>query len=277
MKISIVTPSWNQGRYFRRCLESIRPTPGVTVEHIVLDNCSDDETPALLAEFAARDDGVERRFIIEKDEGQTRAINDGLRLATGDIVCWLNTDEWYADGALAAVAAHFAESPETDFLYGNCTFVDDDGAVVKERRSLGFNPTMLLYYGCFISSAAAFVRRRVVDENELLDPEFRVAMDYEWYTRLAARGYRFAHVPDTLAFFTWHASNISIVHKARSFEERLKIQRTFGGIPVPAPLRPASAKVLRAYWKARRGLQASVTSRTDDRHGPRGLRQATGA
>ena len=269
MKISIITPSWNQGRFFRRCLESIRVTPGVAVEHIVLDNCSTDNTRDLLAEFAARDDGVERHFIIEKDDGQTRAINDGLRMATGDVVCWLNTDEWYAEDTLTKVTQHFIASPTTDFLYGNCTFVDSGGNVLKVRRSLPFNPSMLLYYGCYISSASAFVRRRVVDEGHLLDPNFRVAMDYEWYVRLATLGYKFAHIPDALAFFTWHQNNISMVHKDRSFEERLLIQRTFGKLPLPDVMRPVSARLLRKFWKGCRGIQALLTSLPNDGHGPR--------
>lgn len=269
MKISIITPSWNQGRFLRRCLESIRVPLGARVEHIVLDNCSTDETQDLLAEFAERDDGVERRFIIEKDDGQTRAINDGLRLATGDILCWLNTDEWYAEGTLELVARHFATSPATDFLYGNCTFVDVSGNLVKTRRSLPFDQSMLLYYGCYISSAAAFVRRSVVDRDLLLDPEFRVAMDYEWYVRLAANGYRFAHTPEVFAYFTWHQSNISLLHKKRSFEERLLIQRQFGNLRLPEPIRPLGARILRNYWKGRRGIQRLCTPLKGDAHGPR--------
>lgn len=271
MKISIITPSWNQGQFFRRCLESIRVTPSASIEHIVLDNCSDDETSDLLKEFSVRDDGVERRFIVEKDEGQTRAINDGFRMATGDVVCWLNTDEWYADGALERVAQHFSSSPTTDFLYGNCTFVDRSGNLVKMRRSLAFNPTMLLYYGCYISSAAAFVRRSVVDNNDLLNSDFRVAMDYEWYVRLAAKGYRFAHIPEVFAYFTWHETNISMMQKDRSFEERLLVQRTYGGISLPDSMRPLSAHVLRKYWKSRRGIQALISPLHRDEHGPRGI------
>lgn len=270
MKISIITPSWNQGRFFRRCLESIQVTPSASIEHIVLDNCSDDETPDLLREFAARSDGVERRFIVELDEGQTRAINNGFRMATGDIVCWLNTDEWYAEGTLERVAQHFMTSPSTDFLYGNCTFVDKFGKTLKTRRSLPFNPTMLLYYGCYISSAAAFVRRSVVD-NELLNPDFRVAMDYEWYVRLAVKGYRFAHIPEAFASFTWHETNISMTQKERSFAERLLIQRAYGGYPMLDSIRPLSAHVLRKYWKARRGLQKMFSSLAHDEHGPRSI------
>jgi glycosyltransferase involved in cell wall biosynthesis len=271
IRITVVTPSWNQGPFLRRCLESIRPVSGVRLEHIVLDNCSSDETGRILAEFEARDDGVSRRFIVEKDEGQTRAINEGFSLATGDVICWLNTDEWYADDTLAKVAGHFRASPETDFLYGNCTFVDSDGKVVRARRSLGFDPAMLLYYGCYISSAAAFVRRRVIDDGELLDPEFRVAMDYEWYNRLAARGYRFAHIPDVLAYFTWHQNNISMRQRERSFEERLMVQRRFGSLSIPEAGRPAAARMLRTLWKARRRLRALSTAAAQDSHGPRGV------
>lgn len=255
MKISIVTPSWNQGRFLPRCLESIRIASGVEIEHIVLDNCSDDETPQLLAEFAGRDDGVERRFIIEKDEGQTRAINDGLRLATGDIVCWLNTDEWYAKETLAIVADYFLNNPKVDVLYGNCDFVDKDGQIVKRRRSFEFHPGMLLYYGCYISSCATFLRRRVIDDNEMLNPEFRVAMDYEWYTRLMLRGYRFAHIPISLASFTWHENNISTAQRGRSLIERRMIQQEYSKVLGPNGFRYLIFAGLGIYWRLWRGVR----------------------
>jgi len=270
VKISIVTPSWNQGKYLRRCLDSIKTAKNIDVEHILLDNCSDDGTQLLLEEFRSRNDGVDRKFFVRRDKGQTYAINDGFRIATGDVVCWLNTDEWFADGTLEKVGEYFKNSSDVDLLYGNCNFVDQSGRMVKERRSMSFNANMLLYYGCFISSAAAFVRRRVIEENEILNPDFRVAMDYEWYVRLATKGYKFAHETDTLSFFTWHDTNISVLNKQRSFEERLLIQRHFGKTKIPDVLRPVSAKLMRIYWMGRRQLRARLTPREKDKHGPRG-------
>ena len=255
MKISIVTPSWNQGRFFRRCLESIHTVPGVALEHIVLDNCSNDETPGLLAEFAARQDGVERRFIVEKDEGQTRAINDGFRMATGDVLCWLNTDEYYHDGTLETVANFLQLNPQVDVVYGDCDFVDADNRLVKRRRSFDFSASMLLYYGCYISSCATFLRRRIIDAGEFLDPDFRVAMDYEYYTRLAAHGYAFDHISKPLASFTWHEANISRQQKQRSREERSRIQATYSGIPGPDPLRRPIFDALAICWRGVRGLK----------------------
>lgn len=270
MKISIITPSWNQGRFLRKCLESIRVYPNIEVEHILLDNCSDDETPVILAEYMARDDGVDRHFVVELDAGQTQAINDGFRRATGDVICWLNTDEWYIGNALEKVADFFLENPDTDIFYGNCDFMDAEGSLVKRRRSMGFNKDMLLYYGCFISSAATFVRRKVIDEEQLLNNHYRVAMDYEWYVRLASLGYRFSHGVEALACFTWHETNISMMQRARSFEERLKIQKEFGNLSIPQFARAPVARALRAYWKAVRGAKRVVLPIGVDGHGPRG-------
>lgn len=254
-KISIVTPSWNQGRFLKRCLESIGSSPQVQVEHIVRDNCSDDETLSLLADYEARSDRVDRHFASQKDQGQTSAINTGFSMATGDIVCWLNTDEWYTEGALPLVASFFAENPTVDILYGNCNFVDSSGDLVKARKSFDFNQSMLLYYGCYISSCATFFRRRVIDEGHLLDPSFRVAMDYEYYVRLSALGYKFAHLATSLANFTWHESNISQKQKARSREERWQIQSRYSAIPGPPRVRKLAYQVLSKFWTAVRVIK----------------------
>lgn len=228
-KVSVISPSYNQGEFIQKCIDSVREQQGVVVEHIILDNCSTDNTIDLLDGYQKNPHGVDLKIIIEPDKGQTSAINNGFSLATGDIVCWLNTDEFYNPGTLALVDDFFKRHPDADILFGNCTFVDREGEVVKEKIEHGFNKNMLIYYGCYIPSCATFVRRRVIDQGCLLDESFRVCMDFDWYARLANAGFKFAHIPVSLAQFTWHETNISSSLVESRVEERHKVQLRYGG------------------------------------------------
>lgn len=252
MKISVVTPSFNQGRFIRNCLESVKSSLGVEVEHIILDNVSQDETADVLAEFRKRNDGVERKIIVEKDAGQTSAINAGFTMASGDVVCWLNTDETYYEDTLKTVAAFFKANPEIDICFGDCDFVDADGNIVKKRMSFPYNKSMLLYYGCYLPSCATFIRRRVIEDGQLLDPEFRVNMDFEYFVRLSRLGYKFQCIPKAMATFAWHDSNISNMFIERRRFERLTVQRRYSPIRLPEPFRTASFEVIRYSWIAAR-------------------------
>jgi len=261
MKISVITPSYNQGRFIERCLASVSAQKGdFAVEHIVMDNCSTDGSVDVIRHHQALSTCVEFRATIEADKGQTDAINKGLALATGDIVCWLNTDEWYEPGALACVVDFFSNHPEIDVVFGDCDFVDTDGKLVKKKREHFFSKSMLIFYGCFIPSCSTFVRRRVVDDGILLSPEFKVTMDLDWYVRMAQAGYCFSHIPATIACFTWHENNISSTFvDRRRFEKRL-VQDRYSGVPGPRWFRTIWYGILLRLWLAIRVITRSVAA-----------------
>jgi len=223
-----------------------------------MDNCSSDGTEALLAEYQANPGTVDVRIIIEADEGQTAAINRGFGMATGDIICWLNTDEYYADGALARVVKFFAEHPEIDVVFGDSEFVDEAGVLVKRKREYFFSESMLLYYGCFIPSCATFTRRRIIDSGIVLNPEFRVTMDFDWYVRIAKAGSLFEHVPETLASFTWHGANISATQAERRRHERRLIQDRYSGVGGGARFRTFIYEGMRYFWIGVRLLRRAI-------------------
>jgi len=251
MKISIVTASFNQGRFIDKCLNSVRAQQGdFSVEHIILDNCSTDATGESLANYQADSGTVDIQVFVEPDAGQTEAINKGFNLAKGDVVCWLNTDEWYEDGALAKVVDFFARHPEVDVLFGDCDFVDSDRKFMRHKREFFYSESMLVYYGCFIPSCATFIRRRVIDEGVILSPEFKVTMDFDWYVRIAKAGYRFAHLPFTLASFTWHDNNISSTFVERRFIERRLVQDRYSGVSGPDWFRNLTYAVMKKFWLA---------------------------
>jgi glycosyltransferase involved in cell wall biosynthesis len=257
MKITVVTASFNQGRFIEKCLASVRAQQGdFSVEHIILDNCSTDTTGEALANYQDVPGAVDVRVFVEPDGGQTAAINKGFSLAKGDVVCWLNTDEWYEDGALAKVADFFASHPEVDVVFGNCDFVDSTGNLVKRKREYFYSKSMLVYYGCFIPSCATFIRRRVIDKGYLLDESLRVCMDFEWYAHMAAAGYKFMHMSISLAKFTWHETNISSTtpHNLRH-QDFNRVRLRYGGYKMlPIPFRLFVFSILHYWWTGVRGV-----------------------
>ena len=243
MKFSIVTPNYNYGRFLKKALESVlaqADAPGAPeVEHIVIDGGSTDDSVAILkdwATFAAAQPAAKAgrysfQFVSEPDQGQTDAINKGLRRATGDIVAWLNADEWYLPGKLALAAAAFAQYPSTDFLYGEPLFVDKDGKPIRVRYGHRFSKFVLYGCCCYIASCASFWRRRLLDDGHYLDPFYKVIMDGEYYCRISKAGYSFRFLPATIAAFTWHDANVSTVLAERRNEEWRRIRE--GILPLP--------------------------------------------
>ncbi len=221
MRFSVVTPSLNQARYIRDCLAGVaaQRNGNVEVEHLVLDACSEDDTIAVLEQTN------DISWTSEADEGQTDAINKGFRRATGDWLMWLNADDYLLPGALEKVRDYVSAHPSADVIYGDCLFVDETGRTLREKREGSFDFNMLLFYGCYIPSTATFFRRDLIGRGLLLDPQFRNCMDTDYFLRLALAGARFGHLPELLAAFRWHDSNISTKFAERRKAERLQIQR----------------------------------------------------
>ena len=236
MKFSIVTPNYNYGRFLKKALESVFAQADAPrapqIEHIVIDGGSSDDSVQILKDWAdyvaaqpaAKAGRYSFSYVSEPDKGQTDAINKGLRRATGDVVAWLNADEWYEPGALAKMAEAFKRHPKADLIHGEVRFVRPDGSTIRVKRDHRFSGFVLLWVGCYLSSAATFWRRRVLDAGDYLDASYKVCMDYEYWVRLWRHGFKFGFVPDTIASFTWHGGNVSAVFATRRAQERHKVQ-----------------------------------------------------
>lgn len=223
MKFSIITPNLDYGRYLETCIESVlmQQSEGVEVEHIVMDAGSTDQSLEILARYP------HLIWASEPDRGMSDGINKGFRRATGDWLMWLNADDGLRPGALARVRA-FAEAHGTaDVIHGDCMFVDEEFREVRRKFEHGFDRFVLLLSGCYIPSTSCFYRRRIIEGGEYLDLDYKVNMDFEYYVRLAHKGYRFAYLPAPLANFRWHDGNTSTLLADRRFEERRMVQRRY--------------------------------------------------
>jgi glycosyltransferase involved in cell wall biosynthesis len=218
-KISIVTASRNQGVFLDEMLNSVRLQNYANMEHIVLDGESTDDTLAFL-EAKTGPEWQHLHWTSERDDGQTQAMNKGLRLATGDIIGWLNSDDRYRPGCFATVAKVFAQNPDVDILYGDYTLIDETGAHLRTRRETNFSRLVLFYHRCLcIPTTSCFFRRRIFDEGNRLDERLHYAMDFEFFVRLAAQRYRFKHVPAILADFRFQEGSKTCTASHKQLEE----------------------------------------------------------
>ncbi|HXH90586.1 MAG TPA: glycosyltransferase family 2 protein, partial [Thermoanaerobaculia bacterium] len=197
MRVSIVTPSLQQGQFIERTLASVwrQNCGGLAgeIEHIVMDGGSTDGTVEILERWQDR-----ISFSTGPDGGQSAAINAGLAMAGGDILAYLNSDDVYCDGAVAAVVAAFEADPSVDVVYGDADFVDCDDRIIARYPTEEWSPERLKLV-CFLCQPAVFFRRRVLEQFGPFNANLRYCMDYEYWLRLAARGVRFQHIPVTVA------------------------------------------------------------------------------
>jgi glycosyltransferase involved in cell wall biosynthesis len=247
--LSVITPSLNSGEFLEDAILSVSRQDGVLVEHIVQDSLSSDNTLEILRQHP------EVRWQWESDSGQSDAINRGFLRASGDLVGWLNADDYYLPGGLKAIAQAAAEHPEADVVHGDCVFVDGEGSITRSKVEHDFDPDILFYFGCYIPSTATFFRRRVIEQGHLLDCEYRVCMDFEYFVRLACAGFRFHYVPNFIAAFRWHDSNISLQNVERRTFERQEVQRRFG----TRVRSQTQLEILRQGFRAKRILRKLVS------------------
>ena len=238
-KISIVTACLNHGEYLEDAILSVMQQEYPNFEHIVVDGVSKDDTLDVLRRYP------HIRWISEPDRGQSDALNKGFRMASGDLVGWLNADEYYLPGALAAVAEVATEEPKADVYYGDYIFVDKDGRLQKANTAHHFDYRILLYYGCFVCTVTTFFRREVFEENLLLDEEYRVVMDFEYFVRLAAAGKTFQYIDRLLGAFRWQGTNASLQLDKRR-KERIRVQKAWSALKAPETVYDTLAKVYRA-------------------------------
>jgi glycosyltransferase involved in cell wall biosynthesis len=226
MKVSIVTPSFNQGQFIERTLRSVASQSGAEFEHVVFDGGSSDNTVEILKRFIPP-----VRWVSRKDDGQTDAVNQGIRATDGEVIGWLNSDDIYYPGAIACVAAFFEAHPDIDLVYGMADHIDLDDHAFESYPTEPFDLERLKEF-CFVCQPAVFFRRRVVEKYGLLDESLHYCMDYEYWLRLGKGGARFAYLEEKLAGSRLYAENKTLgarVEVHREINDMLR--KSLGRVP----------------------------------------------
>jgi glycosyltransferase involved in cell wall biosynthesis len=199
--ISVITPSYNQGKYIERTLLSVLSQKGADFEYIVMDGGSSDETPDILKKYKEKYQD-KLQWISERDTGQANAVNKGIAGSTGDILGWLNSDDIYYPGVLQRVSAFFDAHPGVDIVYGNADRLCDV---------------------CFLCQPAVFFRRRVIEKHGLLDENLMYCMDYEYWLRLARGKAYFVYSQHTLAGSRVYPETKTVAMRIAAHEEMLSM------------------------------------------------------
>jgi len=227
-KISIITPSYNQGRFIKDAIESVLQQNYPNFEHIIIDGGSTDNTIEILNKYP------HLVWVSESDEGQSDAINKGFRMATGDIIGWLNTDDYYLVEIFSIVIQEFANT-NIDAIYSNTRFVDTFGNITRELITQNSKKWMSLFY-CFIPSETFFFRSEILTKGVIVDKHFDIAMDLEFFAHIYSLGYNVKKVNTFFAHFRWHQNNKSIdtksVRSAR-FKEGLETFNRYSRVHIP--------------------------------------------
>ncbi len=213
MKITIITPSFNQADYLEETIQSVLNQGYEELEYLIIDGGSTDGSRAILARYRDRVAGC----VEEPDRGQVEAINKGLARATGEIVAFLNSDDLYLPGALAAVAAWFREHPEGEWLCGETIFFGKGHPTTLYRPRLPASAAHALAWEAHCPQPAIFWRRRLLGEG--FREDYRYCFDHEWMVRLMLRGVKGASLPLPLAAYRLHERSKTVAESARFDEE----------------------------------------------------------
>ncbi|VVC04496.1 Dolichyl N-acetyl-alpha-D-glucosaminyl phosphate 3-beta-D-2,3-diacetamido-2,3-dideoxy-beta-D-glucuronosyltransferase [Candidatus Bilamarchaeum dharawalense] len=197
-KISIVTVSFNQALYIEKNILSILVQDYPNLEHIVVDGGSTDQTIEILKKYP------HLKWVSEKDSGQTNGMNKGLRMATGDIIQLLNSDDMSEPGTLKVVSQYFIKHPEAQLIYGDCRIIDMNDRELEIFHTEEFDLKKHLNLGNMLWQEATFFRKEIIHSIGYLNEQYRFAMDYDYWCR-AARIYKFHKIDRILGNFRLHS------------------------------------------------------------------------
>lgn len=203
-KITLVTPSFNQGRFVARTVRSVLGQNYPDLEYIFMDGGSTDETMREVAPYL-------QRFAYwrsEPDGGQAAAVHDGLRRANGDIMGYLNSDDMLAPGALDTVARYFHTHPKVDAVYSHRLFIDDND-IITRAWLLPPHSDYLISRWDMLPQETCFWRRNLFERAGNVDPQLSFALDYDLFIRYMRQG-RFARMNAFLGAFRWHERSKSM-------------------------------------------------------------------
>lgn len=215
--VSIITPSYNQAQYLEQTIQSVLNQDYAPLEYFVIDGGSTDGSQAVIEKYADRLAG----WVSEKDRGQGDAINKGLARARGEIVAWLNSDDFYLPGAIAEAVRVFVENPRVGLVFGDVLAVDEDSRPINLLKYGPWGLEELMSFH-IIGQPSVFMRRSVQAQAGVLDTSYHCLLDHHLWLRIAQRAELY-YLPRTLAAARYHASAKNIARPVEFAREAYRI------------------------------------------------------
>lgn len=192
--VTVITPSYNQGRFIKETIESVLTQSYSNIEYIVVDGGSTDETLSILESYKDR-----LVYISEKDKGQSDAINKGFRMAHGEIVAWLNSDDVYEPGCVQKAVDEFKKNRDLGLVYGDGYIISEDSTKIRVfEYTQEFDFWKLVNLWDYVMQPAAFFRLDKLKEVGYLDIDLKYCMDWDLWIKLASVS-EVKYIPSLLA------------------------------------------------------------------------------
>lgn len=189
-RISIVTPSYNQGQFIEESIRSVLLQGYPNLEYIIIDGGSTDNTVDVIKKY----DDYLAYWVSEPDEGQANALNKGFRKVTGQLIGWQNSDDYYYSEAFIHAAQAAVEFKNIDVVYGAVNVIDEKGELLRTIAAPDFKlEDMFPWFKIFNESM--FFRRKILEKGKFINESFKHYIDYEYFWQLIFAGYKFNFVP----------------------------------------------------------------------------------
>jgi len=232
-RITVITPSYQQADFLQATIASVLDQDYPNLQYGVVDGASTDGSDAIIERYRDRLDFA----IIEPDDGQTHAINKGMRRADGDILCYLNSDDTLMPGALRTVGAYFREHPECQWLMGDCVFIDAGGALCRDpefghERMVATEVDSLAHAlirdeRFCMPQPSIFWRRGLTDRLGLFDETLQYTFDYEMWCRFLADGQQLHVIHDALSTYRLHETSKTCALRHRMLRDHITVESRY--------------------------------------------------
>ncbi|HBF33813.1 TPA: hypothetical protein DDW35_04550 [Candidatus Sumerlaeota bacterium] len=225
---SVITPSYNQAQFIRKnilsVLEQTDGLPHPDVEHIIADGGSRDGTVDVLKEFP------HLKWVSERDSGQSEALNKGIRMATGKWIVWINSDDFLLPGALDKLRAFLEKTPDAEFIYSDCQFVNVSGRSTQVRKAFYHEDPSALYYwwrrGAGFGQPGSFFPKALWEKYGPFDESLHYTMDFDFWLKISDY-VKFHYIPECLATYRLHDASKTLEGWKPFTREHMKVERRY--------------------------------------------------
>lgn len=217
-KVSIVTPSFNQGEFIEETIRSVLLQGYPNLEYCIIDGGSTDESVNIIRKY----EHWVHYWVSEPDEGQTDAINKGLKRAAGDIVAYLNSDDVYCPGAVNQVIHFFDLNPNVSMVYGDVIHIDQYGQIISNVNSSSFDIIKYLMGSFYLPQPTVFFKSILLKKIGYFDTKYNLAMDKEYWVRVIFNC-KTSYLSSTIAIARIYDEAKSIKNKSKYLKENLMI------------------------------------------------------
>lgn len=225
-KISVITPSFNQGQFLEKTIVSVITQNYPDLEYIIMDGGSTDNSIEIIKKY----ENEITYWKSEKDLGQSDAINKGFKVATGEILAWLNSDDVYCTKTLLTIGEFFLNNPNIDLIYGNSFTIDEHDKIIRETISVKYNKYAYITQAFSLHQASMFWRRELYDRSEGVQIDLYTKMDYDLWLQFYNLNAKISHINETLSCYRTHpetktrnTQNITRTVAKERLSERLSI------------------------------------------------------